>query len=301
MPDISGLRSRASRETLRSHYSTRSNLRNEQNTRYFGAYNEARPSFEAHAVPLRRPRISNEQNRHPSESCRPLVELGRPSKEQDRPSMMSPVLRSMLKTTTETGDLGMYSIESACQTSTMPHFHHINRLASNHTRPLQQLTNHFSSAVPYPSSLVDDRKRLPSYNRDTTSETSEIVSMYQTAEQETGDRSYSMKHPIHSSFARPKHHRSYTSLRSQAESMPITRPRSPYAYPSRLRRPGFRPSSPALTDCGSIDYSHGIDFNMKDVSFYDLIDFPNSDKMDSEAFTGFRGWKIIASIHVRTS
>ncbi|PBP24693.1 hypothetical protein BUE80_DR004449 [Diplocarpon rosae] len=51
-------------------------------------------------------------------------------------------------------------------------------------------------------------------------------------------------------------HRSYASLRSQADgSNPVQRPRSPFAYPARLKRPGFRPSSPALTDGGLIDYS----------------------------------------------
>lgn len=34
----------------------------------------------------------------------------------------------------------------------------------------------------------------------------------------------------------------------------LQRPRSPFAYPTRLKRPGFRPSSPALTDGGGVDY-----------------------------------------------
>lgn len=50
--------------------------------------------------------------------------------------------------------------------------------------------------------------------------------------------------------------RSYSSLRSQPESaVSVQRPRSPFAYPARLKRPGFRPSSPVLTDEGVIDYS----------------------------------------------
>jgi hypothetical protein len=40
-------------------------------------------------------------------------------------------------------------------------------------------------------------------------------------------------------------YRSLTSLRSNE---PIQRPRSPYRYPTRLKRPGYRPSSPALSD-----------------------------------------------------
>jgi serine/arginine repetitive matrix protein 2 len=40
-------------------------------------------------------------------------------------------------------------------------------------------------------------------------------------------------------------YRSLTSLRGHE---PIQRPRSPYKYPTRLKRPGYRPSSPALSD-----------------------------------------------------
>jgi hypothetical protein len=35
----------------------------------------------------------------------------------------------------------------------------------------------------------------------------------------------------------------------------VQRPRSPFPYPARLKRPGFRPSSPVLADGGGVDYS----------------------------------------------
>lgn len=37
------------------------------------------------------------------------------------------------------------------------------------------------------------------------------------------------------------------------------RPRSPYPYPTRLARPGIRPSSPALTENGLVDYSRMVE------------------------------------------
>lgn len=39
----------------------------------------------------------------------------------------------------------------------------------------------------------------------------------------------------------------------------LARPRSPYPYHTRLKRPGVRPSSPALTSDGIIDYSRMVE------------------------------------------
>lgn len=87
--------------------------------------------------------------------------------------------------------------------------------------------------------------------------------MYETASQKSGGRvfdepdcrSYSMTQTSYSSYTL-SNHRSYASLRSQPEiTGQLQRARSPFAYPARLKPPGFRPSSPALTDGGVIDYS----------------------------------------------
>ncbi|TID14256.1 hypothetical protein E6O75_ATG09335 [Venturia nashicola] len=48
-------------------------------------------------------------------------------------------------------------------------------------------------------------------------------------------------------------YRSMTSLRGHEQ--PYHRPRSPYKYPTRLKRPGYRPSSPALSDMSGIGSS----------------------------------------------
>lgn len=39
------------------------------------------------------------------------------------------------------------------------------------------------------------------------------------------------------------------------------RPRSPFPYPTRLKRPGVRPASPALTDTGAVDYSKMVEID----------------------------------------
>lgn len=161
----------------------------------------------------------------------------------------------MLKTTTETGDIGMFSIKP----SRLPQSTGTPRRAgtSYHEDGLQNSRQTFQ---PFGVPRVDDRRRLPSYARDATSE---VISMYETASQKSASqvfddpdyRSYSMTHTSYSAYTL-SNHRSYASLRSQQDNNgPLQRPRSPFAYPARLRRPGFRPSSPALTDGGVVDYS----------------------------------------------
>ncbi|PQE10102.1 hypothetical protein CJF31_00004057 [Rutstroemia sp. NJR-2017a BVV2] len=158
----------------------------------------------------------------------------------------------------KTGDIGLFSIKPSRlpQISNTPR--RINAGLNKDNGP-QKSRRAFH---PYGVPVVDDRKRLPSYMRDGSSE---IVSMYDSASQKSSSRgfedqdyrSYSMTQTSSYSAYTLSNHKSYASLRSHADgSAPILqRPRSPFAYPTRLRRPGFRPSSPALTDGGGVDYS----------------------------------------------
>lgn len=174
-------------------------------------------------------------------------------------------LESMLKTTTETGDIGVFSIRS----SPAP----VPAISRHGPRPrpsldgsVSTLSGHQGHQSHHPKHH-DDRRRLPSY-RDTTSE---IISMYASDSlpsyyyrsfsppfDEHGRRSYSMT--TCSSRHLPSHKSSGT-FQSQCSTNTLQRPRSPFPYPTRLKRPGVRPSSPALTENGSVDYSRmiGID------------------------------------------
>lgn len=259
---MAGIRARASQETFQSPYTTRPSFHTERDTRYYGASSSARPSFDAYGGSSARQRTSHEQNGAWTDHNRPSLGTSRLSMQHDSPPVMSPALSSMLKTTTETGDLGMYSIQSTRQTGALPRSK-LPQQVGNPSRPLRPLNNRYAPTGIPPSDIVDDRRRLPSYMRYTTSE---IVSMYQTAEQKAGNRSFSMTQPGRTSYTTPKHHRSYTSLRSQAESVPATRPGSPYACPSRLRWPGYRPSSPAFTDSGSIDHNRRMEYYTSELS-----------------------------------
>lgn len=186
---------------------------------------------------------------------RSSMSIQRPD-ENRSPANFSRACESMLKTTTETGDIGMFSIKPLRlpQSLGTP-----RRLAAGynpeigHQKPRQNFQ-------PYGVPVVDDRRRLPSYARDAASE---VISMYESASQKSASRvfdepdyrSYSMTQTSYSSYTL-SNHRSYNSLRSQADAnTQVQRPRSPFAYPARLKRPGFRPSSPALTDGGIVDYS----------------------------------------------
>lgn len=197
------------------------------------------------------------RSRDDGEAERSLSRSGvsvRSLEENRAPPAIPKAFESMLKTTTETGDIGLFSIKPprVPQPLNSP-----RKIGGTYRDNPPQKPRTFQ---PYVSTAaVDDRRRLPSYARDAASE---VISMYETASQKSTSRmfddpdyrSYSMTQ-TYSTYSL-SNHRSYASLRSQPEgSTLLQRPRSPFAYPTRLKRPGFRPSSPALTDGGGVDYS----------------------------------------------
>jgi hypothetical protein len=195
-------------------------------------------------------------SRSPTEMDRNSARNGdsvRSTDENRGPAGMSKALQGMLKSTTETGDIGLFSIKP----SRVPQPVNSPRRSSGpYSDDGLQKSRQFQ---PYGVPNIDDRRRLPSYARDASSE---VISLYETASQKAANkafddpdyRSYSMTQ-TYSSYSL-NNHRSYASLRSQPDATGLLqRPRSPFAYPARLKRPGFRPSSPALTDGGVIDYS----------------------------------------------
>ncbi|TEY38777.1 hypothetical protein BOTCAL_0476g00040 [Botryotinia calthae] len=173
---------------------------------------------------------------------------------------------SMLKTTTETGDIGLFSIKPSRlpQTSNaLPRRSNGGYRENDPQRPRPTFS-------PYGVPVVDDRRRLPSYTRKGSSG---VRSLYDSASvnsvnssnrgfEDPDYRSYSMTQAASQSTYTLSNQRSYASLRSQQDGPALVqRPRSPFAYPTRLRRPGFRPSSPALTDGGGVDYSRRAEIN----------------------------------------
>ncbi|KAB5580646.1 hypothetical protein GE09DRAFT_446731 [Coniochaeta sp. 2T2.1] len=167
----------------------------------------------------------------------------------------------MLKTTTETGDIGVYSVRPS-------------RSASHARAPLQPKSNSAANVLARSMSVNatdnihfrDDRRGLPSY-RDTTSE---IISLYghrsrrgphSRSPEDPAPRSYSLTSCSSRYPSDQKSTRTWDSRSSGGSGGVLARPRSPYPYHTRLKRPGVRPSSPALTMDGSIDYTRMVEID----------------------------------------
>jgi hypothetical protein len=155
-------------------------------------------------------------------------------------------IQSMLKNTTETGDIGAFSIHPTYKS------YPVSRASPS---PRASSLTHASPHLPRQNSVQKlggdgHHNSLLSY-RGTTA--SSIISLYQSESQKSlrlpggyplgsKQRTFSMSQSSQVSW-NMSNHRSYGSLR----------PHSPFAYPTRLKRPGYRPSSPALTDFTGTD------------------------------------------------
>ncbi|KAI0843122.1 hypothetical protein F5Y06DRAFT_292109 [Hypoxylon sp. FL0890] len=189
----------------------------------------------------------------------PVRPLHKPLRSVNENSVLLPspgALESMLKTTTETGDIGIFSIRPVPP-------------SPKRKDTLSEIGQQYLSPRPSIDELQHrDNAKKPSSYRDTTSE---IISMYgseshksatstltPTSSEEIGQRSYSM---TTCGSRHLSHHRSTTTLQSQMSGGPLQRPRSPFPYPTRLKRPGVRPASPALTESGRVDYSRMVEID----------------------------------------
>ncbi|KAK8089750.1 hypothetical protein PG997_004711 [Apiospora hydei] len=169
--------------------------------------------------------------------------------------------QSMLKTTTETGDIGIFSIKpvktSTRITAVSPH-HGLRGSKTQNILPLRRSVDDFR--------WRHDRHRPPS-SRDTTSE---IISMYGSNSQSSANSvlSHSIDDPSQRSYSMTtvgsrhlSHNKSSNTLQSHYSSGTLQRPRSPFPYPTRLKRPGARPASPAVTESGVVDYSRMVEID----------------------------------------
>ncbi|OCL14850.1 hypothetical protein AOQ84DRAFT_384426 [Glonium stellatum] len=177
-----------------------------------------------------------------------------------RPDLFSnaPGVMSMLRTSTEMGDIGTLTFDSTHLPS-MPRASHPHRRSgaasrlstgSAHSQASKRASNHHTR----PSGSSGARRSLtrdtnvPQYLPDTLSPTLMNLQgsspLIPHARLSRDGRSFSMTHTSQPVYTLSSH-RSFASLRNQDI---VPRPRSPYRYPARLRRPGYRPSSPAMSD-----------------------------------------------------
>lgn len=159
-------------------------------------------------------------------------------------------IQSMLKNATETGDLGQFSTRPL-------------RLPQSLERTPLPLNQQSAAKRPFVRQhLVESGENV--YQGLTLSHTNSNASSGAVSLQKTrSQRSY--RTPSHTFINKDERLRSNTQNTYASGSLPslnsqttfksqglldprAARPRSPFAYPTRLKRPGYRPSSPALSD-----------------------------------------------------
>lgn len=191
----------------------------------------------------------------------PIRPLHKPLRSVNENSVLlhSPgALESMLKTTTETGDIGIFTIKSIPPSPLGPRAM-ISNVGHPHPRPRRSVDNLCRhNPAKRPSSHRDATSDVFSgYGSDSLKSGTSTLSPNST--EDMGLRSYSM---TTCGSRHLSHHRSTNTLQSQASGgSHLQRPRSPFPYPTRLKRPGVRPASPAITENGQIDYSRMVEIN----------------------------------------
>jgi hypothetical protein len=181
----------------------------------------------------------------PNRNGRPSSSSGQELDDQNvRDSIPPSSIQSMLRLTTETGELGEFSIKpprvprGGMKVSFTRSESHVSK--DGLARPPRTLSPH-----PHRHHRPPDRRPSPTIIRqnvlgsDLISHQSHSRGTSQVSAQNLYDLE-GMIHQLPQRNALP-HHKSVGSLRQQQP-----RPRSPYAYPARLRRHGYRSPSPSI-------------------------------------------------------
>ena len=172
----------------------------------------------------------------------------------------NPAVMSMLRTSTETGDIGSFSYKSTRRTAG----YRPPRRSGGSPRPSTSSSNYKSSisqgsrslgryhgisSIPNGHRSLTSSLHQPHYSNGTLSPLGFYDDGFSSAMMSHRSprevRSYSMTGSVQP-LKPVSSHRSLTSLRSHAAQ--IQRPRSPYVYPMRPKRPGYRPTSPAMSE-----------------------------------------------------
>ncbi|KAG5949611.1 hypothetical protein E4U53_005825 [Claviceps sorghi] len=189
---------------------------------------------------------------------RPLRSISQNSSLPPSPGL----LVSMLKTATEIGDVGTFPMQK--QPVTPMAYHQMPRSRPDlvAATPPPKYTPKRNENYYY----ADDGRPLRSY-RDTTSE---IISLYAYDNQPSyfGSASPLLDDSCHRSYSITSNssrclpsRKASAIMQSHSIGSDLQRPRSPFPYPTRLKRPGVRSASPAVADNGCVDYSRMIELD----------------------------------------
>lgn len=169
----------------------------------------------------------------------------------------APGVMSMPRTPTEPGDIGTLTFDPSHLPSMprAPQIHRRSSAASHlstgsaHSQTSKRASNYhvqlFGSSSARHSLTRDTNvsQYLPDTLSPTVMSLQGLSPLIPHARLSRDGRSFSMTHTSQPTYTLSSH-RSFASLRNHDI---IHRPRSPYRYPTRLRRPGYRPSSPAMS------------------------------------------------------
>ncbi|RYP47265.1 hypothetical protein DL768_006649 [Monosporascus sp. mg162] len=164
-------------------------------------------------------------------------------------------LEGMLKTTTETGDIDIFSIKLVTSPKRRGTFTDIGQPQPPPCRSIDEAHGRYSRGrFPGPRDTTPEILSMctPDSQRDLGS------TLSPTLTKDFGPRSFSTT-TCESRYM--PHCGSTATLQSQASGGHLQRPRSPFPYPTRLKRPGIRPASPALTETGYVDYSRMVEIH----------------------------------------
>lgn len=203
------------------------------------------------------------------------------------------LLQSMLKNTTETGDVGQFSIKpTRIPYPTTRRVSQRRKFPDTRARPrVSTLTSLQPCPGQHRGSEQSSEEYVP-FRPYTGTSPSSVISLYQGESQKSFGgpsqnasrdyRSYPGKQGSPTTY-KISNQPSLASLRAHRE---LTR--SPLAYPMKLRRPGYRPSSPALSDFNGSECRTNIRLDRgTKFATSSPLSMQAKDRMPSTHFRGF--------------
>ncbi len=173
---------------------------------------------------------------------------GTPNGDENSDILKNPSsIQSMLRNTTETGNVGQFSIKPSRVPPSLPRPSKARGTPSKQRQPGAYYNRHEDSSI----------RATPLHSRQETT-ASHVSSLHNqilrphrgpTRSPSIEDhRSYSTTKSSYASHNLTTHHIHTSGGHGGPGDPHNSRPRSPFAYPTRLKRPGYRPSSPALSE-----------------------------------------------------
>ena len=179
-------------------------------------------------------------------------------KENYQTSQDPSVVQSMLKNSTELGDVGQFvhkppriPVVSSQVSSATP--------SKGRSRSIKrrQISPYHDSPIPSNGPhVLEHTRQVVTASKDSDFRTQDYRAPLRRPSLE-GNGDYAMTQSSYNSHSLTHRHPKTNGPTSSRGGVSNLRPRSPYAYPTRLKRPGYRPSSPAFGDINKSTMSYG--------------------------------------------